>query len=168
MALPTCSQAFAEAERYLPQLLDKLCRYPCSRAGRGGHSDSDNGLPQRLSPALSGRDCAGGQSPHGHYNLYRELLDEAGILRELAPLLAAYATERRPNEGSGDFVVRTGVVKAIQYGLDFHASGLVARYRLLARPVLTGNRNSDNEQLKTRFRILLLPSALCRQTTQPR
>jgi sulfite reductase (NADPH) hemoprotein beta-component len=52
--------------------------------------------------------------------LYREMLDEDGILRELSPLLAAYATGREPNESFGDFVVRTGVVKATVAGLDFH------------------------------------------------
>ena len=53
--------------------------------------------------------------------LYREMLDEDGILRELTPLLATYAAGRGPGEGFGDFVVRTGVVKATMQGLDFHA-----------------------------------------------
>jgi sulfite reductase (NADPH) hemoprotein beta-component len=53
--------------------------------------------------------------------LYREMLDEDGILRELTPLLAAYATDREAGESFGDFVVRTGVVKATKAGLDFHA-----------------------------------------------
>ena len=41
--------------------------------------------------------------------------------RELSPLLAAYAAERAAGESFGDFVVRTGVVKATVAGLDFHA-----------------------------------------------
>ena len=48
------------------------------------------------------------------------MLDEDGILRELTPLLAAYATSREAGESFGDFVVRTGVVKATVAGLDFH------------------------------------------------
>ena len=40
---------------------------------------------------------------------------------ETLALLAAYAANRQPGEGFGDFVVRTGVVKATQFGLDFHA-----------------------------------------------
>nr|GFD57867.1 hypothetical protein [Tanacetum cinerariifolium] len=53
--------------------------------------------------------------------LYREMLDEDGILRELSPLLAAYATDREAGESFGDFMVRTGVVKATIAGLAFHA-----------------------------------------------
>lgn len=49
------------------------------------------------------------------------LLDEDGILRELAPLLAAYVTTRQPGAGFGDFVVRMEAVAATRFGLDFHA-----------------------------------------------
>jgi len=49
------------------------------------------------------------------------MLDEDGILAALAPLLAAYAAGRTPGEAFGDFVVRTGVVKATVQGLDFHS-----------------------------------------------
>lgn len=70
----------------------------------------------------------------GHYNLYlganhagerlnklyREMLGEDDILRELTPLLAAYAAQRQPQERFGDFVVRTGVVRAMVKELDFH------------------------------------------------
>ena len=49
------------------------------------------------------------------------MLDEDGILRELPPLPAAYAAERQPGEGFGDFVVRTGVGMATVHGLYFHA-----------------------------------------------
>ena len=135
VALNTCSQAFAEAERYLPQLLDKL------DAVVRAHGLADAGILIRMTGCPNG--CARpylgeiglvGRAP-GRYNLYlgadhagqrlnklyREMLDEDGILRELVPLLAAYAAERRPGEGFGDFVVRTGVVKATVQGLDFHA-----------------------------------------------
>jgi len=135
VALNTCSQAFAEAERYLPQLLDKL------DAVIRAHGLAENGILIRMTGCPNG--CARpylgeiglvGRAP-GRYNLYlganhagerlnklyREMLDEDGILRELTPLLAAYATDRQPDEGFGDFVVRTGVVKATVRGLDFHA-----------------------------------------------
>lgn len=134
VALNTCSQAFAEAERYLPQLLDKLDTV--IRA----HGLAEAGILLRMTGCPNG--CARpylgeiglvGRAP-GRYNLYlganhagerlnklyREMLDEDGILRELSPLLAAYATERQPQERFGDFVVRTGVVKATVQGLDFH------------------------------------------------
>ncbi|OGX91293.1 NADPH-dependent assimilatory sulfite reductase hemoprotein subunit [Hymenobacter coccineus] len=135
VALNTCSQAFAEAERYLPQLLDKL------DAVIRAHGLAEAGILLRMTGCPNG--CARpylgeiglvGKAP-GRYNLYlganhagerlnklyREMLDEDGILRELTPLLAAYATGRGPGEGFGDFVVRTGVVKATVKGLDFHA-----------------------------------------------
>jgi sulfite reductase (NADPH) hemoprotein beta-component len=135
VALNTCSQAFAEAERYLPQLLDKL------DAVVRAHGLAEAGILIRMTGCPNG--CARpylgeiglvGKSL-GRYNLYlganhagerlnklyREMLDEDGILRELTPLLAAYAANRQTGEGFGDFVVRTGVVKATQYGLDFHA-----------------------------------------------
>ena len=135
VALPTCSQAFAEAERYLPQLLDKL------DAVIRAHGLAEAGILLRLTGCPNG--CARpylgeiglvGRAP-GRYNLYlganhagerlnklyREMLDEDGILRELTPLLATYAATRQPGEGFGDFVVRTGVVQATMQGLDFHA-----------------------------------------------
>ncbi len=134
VALNTCSQAFAEAERYLPQLLDKL------DAVIRAHGLAEAGILLRMTGCPNG--CARpylgeiglvGKAP-GRYNLYlganhagerlnklyREMLDEDGILRELTPLLAAYAADRGPGEGFGDFVVRTGVVKATVHGLDFH------------------------------------------------
>jgi sulfite reductase (NADPH) hemoprotein beta-component len=134
VALNTCSQAFAEAERYLPHLLDKLDAVICA------HGLADAGILIRMTGCPNG--CARpylgeiglvGRAP-GRYNLYlgadhagerlnklyREMLDEDGILRELSPVLAAYAANRQPSEGFGDFVVRTGVVKATVRGLDFH------------------------------------------------
>jgi sulfite reductase (NADPH) hemoprotein beta-component len=135
VALNTCSQAFAEAERYLPSLLDKL---DAVIRAQGLANDSIlirmTGCPNGCARPYLGEIGLVGKSP-GRYNLYlgashqgdrlnklyRELLDEDGILRELSPLLAAYAAERTPGEAFGDFVVRTGVVKATLQGLDFHA-----------------------------------------------
>jgi sulfite reductase (NADPH) hemoprotein beta-component len=134
VALNTCSQAFAEAERYLPHLLDKL------DAVIRAHGLADAGILIRMTGCPNG--CARpylgeiglvGKAP-GRYNLYlgadhtgerlnklyREMLDEEGILRELSPILAAYATNRQPGEGFGNFVIRTGIVKATVHGLDFH------------------------------------------------
>ena len=135
VALNTCSQAFAEAERYLPDLLDRL------DAVLRAHGLADAGILIRMTGCPNG--CARpylgeiglvGRAP-GRYNLYlgadnagqrlnklyREQLDEAAIVAELTPLLAAYAADRRPAEGFGDFVVRRGYVAATTHGLDFHA-----------------------------------------------
>jgi sulfite reductase (NADPH) hemoprotein beta-component len=46
--------------------------------------------------------------------LYKEMLDEDAILRELSVLLSRYANERQLGERFGDFAVRTGVVKPSQ------------------------------------------------------
>ena len=134
VALNTCSQAFAEAERYLPQLLDKLDTVIRAH----GLAEADillrmTGCPNGCARPYLGEIALVGRAP-GRYNLYlgashagerlnklyREMLDEDGILRELSPLLAAYAAGRAPGESFGDFVVRTGVVKATVQGLDFH------------------------------------------------
>jgi sulfite reductase (NADPH) hemoprotein beta-component len=48
------------------------------------------------------------------------MLDEAAILRELEPLIAAYAMKRNPGERFGDFVIRTGYVTATTHGTNFH------------------------------------------------
>ena len=135
VALNTCSQAFAEAERYLPSLLDKL---DAIIRAHGLAEDSIlirmTGCPNGCARPYLGEIGLVGRAP-GHYNLYlgashqgdrlnklyREMLDEDGILQELSPLLAAYAAGRTPSEAFGDFVVRTGVVKATLQGLDFHA-----------------------------------------------
>jgi sulfite reductase (NADPH) hemoprotein beta-component len=135
VALNTCSQAFAEAERYLPQLLDKL--ETVIRAH--GLADDDilirmTGCPNGCARPYLGEIGLVGKAP-GRYNLYlganhagerlnklyREMLDEAGILEELTPLLAAYANHRRPQERFGDFVVRQGYVAETTHGLNFHA-----------------------------------------------
>jgi sulfite reductase (NADPH) hemoprotein beta-component len=135
VALNTCSLAFAEAERYLPTLLDKLdtvirahglaedsilirmtgCPNGCARPYLGEIA--------LIGRALGRYNLYLGASHHGDRlnKLYREMLDEDGILRELTPLIAAYATTREAGESFGDFVVRTGVVKATVVGLDFHA-----------------------------------------------
>jgi len=135
VALNTCSLAFAEAERYLPHLLDRL------DAVIQANSLSDESILIRMTGCPNG--CA---RPYlgeiglvgraiGRYNLYlgadhagermnklyKEMLDEEGILAELTPLLEAYAQERQPEEKFGDFVIRQGHVAATVTGLDFHA-----------------------------------------------
>ncbi|GAB2948946.1 assimilatory sulfite reductase (NADPH) hemoprotein subunit [Hymenobacter coalescens] len=135
VALNTCSLAFAEAERYLPQLLDRL------DAVIRAHGLANEGILIRMTGCSNG--CA---RPYlgeiglvgkavGRYNLYlgashsgerlnklyREMLDEDGIIGELTPLLAAYAQQRQPTERFGDFVVRQGYVRPTTHGQNFHA-----------------------------------------------
>lgn len=127
VALPTCGLAMAEAERYLPEFVEKL------EARLVAHGLRDANLLLRITGCPNG--CARpylaevglvGKAP-GRYNLhlggdvrgqrmnrlYRENIDEEGILAALEPLFAAYARERQPGEGFGDYVVRAGHVPAV-------------------------------------------------------
>jgi len=125
VALPTCGLAMAEAERYLPALLDRL--EPL--LARHGLQDADIGLrisgcPNGCSRPYLGEIALVGKAP-GRYNLmlgadhrgqrlnalYRENIDEAQILAELEPLFAHYGAERTADEHFGDFLVRTGRVE---------------------------------------------------------
>ncbi len=124
VALPTCGLAMAEAERYLPDLLDKV------EALLAAHGIADapihlriSGCPNGCSRPYLGEIALVGKAP-GRYNLmlgadhrgqrlntlHRENIDEAQILAALDPLFEAYARERDDAEGFGDFLVRTGVV----------------------------------------------------------
>ncbi len=135
VALPTCPLAMAEAERYFPQLLNKI-----ERLARC-HGLADQPLVMRMTGCPNG--CARpylaevglvGKAP-GRYNLmlggngvgtrltrlYRENLDEAGILAEMNQLLKQFAAERQPDEGFGDFLVRSGVIRPVtQPAEDYH------------------------------------------------
>lgn len=124
VALPTCGLAMAEAERYLPPFVSRL------EERLVAHGLLDANILLRITGCPNG--CARpylaevglvGKAP-GRYNLhlggdargqrlnrlYRENIDEEGILAALEPLLAAYAQERQPGEGFGDFLVRAGHV----------------------------------------------------------
>ncbi len=125
VALPTCGLAMAEAERYLPTLLDRL------DALLAAHGLSDAPIGLRLSGCPNG--CARpylgeialiGRAP-GRYDLrlgadvggrrlnrlHRENIAEDAILAELDALFARYAAQRTAGEGFGDFLVRSGVVE---------------------------------------------------------
>jgi sulfite reductase (NADPH) hemoprotein beta-component len=135
VALPTCPQAMAEAERYFPSLLDRL------EALAREHGLGDLGLVMRMTGCPNG--CARpyvaevglvGKGP-GRYNLmlggdgkgerlnklYRENLDEPGILSALGTLFGRYRAEAEPGERFGDFVVRSGIVSRVSNPAeDFH------------------------------------------------
>lgn len=135
VALNTCSQAFAEAERYLPTLIDKIEQ----QLHQYGLADVPINIRMTGCPNGCGRPYLAeiglvGKSL-GYYNLYlgashqgdrlnklyREMLDEAAILRELDPLFQDFATNRTPQEHFGDFVIRKGYVQATTHGTNFHA-----------------------------------------------
>ncbi len=134
VALPTCGLAMADAERYLPDLVNKV------HALMSSHGVEDQPVVMRVTGCPNG--CARpfvaeiglvGKAP-GRYNLYlggghngerlnklvAENIDEARILAVLDPLFKDYSQQRHPDEAFGDFCVRTGVVVATRHGVDFH------------------------------------------------
>jgi sulfite reductase (NADPH) hemoprotein beta-component len=137
VALPTCPQAMAEAERYFPELLETIEEM----AAR--HGIERQAIVMRMTGCPNG--CARpyvaeiglvGKGP-GRYNLqlggdgtglrlnrlYRKNLNENELLKTLDELFRHYATERNPAERFGDFVVRCGLVKAvINPAEDYHES----------------------------------------------
>jgi sulfite reductase (NADPH) hemoprotein beta-component len=134
VSLPTCGLAMAEAERYLPTLLDEIELI----LDEAGLRDEEivirmTGCPNGCArPALAELSfigkavgkynmyLGGGFSGNRLNKLYRENIGEAEILNELRPILNRYAKEREEGEHFGDFVIRAGYVKEVRSGLDFH------------------------------------------------
>lgn len=120
VALPTCTLAMAEAERYLPDFLSRietlLAKYALTEAPILLRL---SGCPNGCSRPYLGEIALVGKAP-GRYNLHlgadfqgrrlnrmvHENIDEAGILAALEPLLADYAGNRNADEAFGDFLLR--------------------------------------------------------------
>src|SRR6185437_11279772 len=120
VALPTCGLALAESERYLPDLVTLLEQ----RLAAHGLADEDitlrmTGCPNGCARPYIAEIGLVGKGP-GRYNLYlgaafdgsrmsklfREDLDDEGIVTALDPVFAAYTKERQKGEHFGDFTVR--------------------------------------------------------------
>lgn len=134
VALNTCTLAFAEAERYLPRLIDKLdtlvrmngldnkeivirmtgCPNGCGRPYLG-----EIGL---IGKAVGRYNLYLGASHSGERlnKLYKEMLNEEEIIAELKPIIEDYAKNRESGEHFGDFTIRKNYVKATTHGLNFH------------------------------------------------
>lgn len=134
VALPTCGLAMAEAERYLPGLLDKIEEIVDENGLRNEEiTIRMTGCPNGCARHALGEIAFIGKAP-GKYNMYlgaafdgsrlskmyRESIGEEEILSELSMLLSRFAKERQEGEHFGDFVVRDGVVKAVTDGTNFH------------------------------------------------
>ena len=124
VAFNTCPLALAEAQRYLPSLIDKI--EPLLEK----HQISEEEIVLRMTGCPNG--C--GRSPlaeigligtaYGLYNLhiggdrlgarlnskYRDSLDEEGIIAELDGLFGAYSSGRLEKETFGDYVMRENLV----------------------------------------------------------
>lgn len=133
VALNTCGLAFAEAERYLPDLISKIELI----LERLNLKKQEIVIRMTGCPNGCGRPYLAeigfiGKSP-GRYNLYlggnfigtrlntlyKETLSEEEILQELDPILTDYAANKLSNEYFGDFVIRKGYVKETREGRDF-------------------------------------------------
>ncbi|MFP7296623.1 assimilatory sulfite reductase (NADPH) hemoprotein subunit [Neobacillus niacini] len=135
VALPTCGLAMAEAERYLPKLIDKIdeiidenglknkeitirmtgCPNGCARPGLGEIAFMGKAVGKYnmyLGAAFDGSRLN---------KMYRENIGEEEILSELSVILSRYAKEREAEEHFGDFVIRAGIVQATTDGTNFHA-----------------------------------------------
>jgi sulfite reductase (NADPH) hemoprotein beta-component len=136
VALPTCGLAVAESERYLPDLIDALDE----KLAVNGLGEEDivirmSGCPNGCSRPYLAEIGLVGKGP-GRYNLYlgaafngsrlsklfAEDLEHDQIVDRLAPLFAAYATQRLSGERFSEFVIRAGFVAATGNGRDFHAN----------------------------------------------
>src|SRR5690606_33578908 len=120
----SCSLAFAEAERYLPSLIDKIDELLITNGlGKDEIIIRMTGCPNGCGRPYLGEIGFVGKSP-GYYNLYlgaafngerlnklyKEMLDEENILNELRPIIERYARERFEGEHFGDFTIRKGYV----------------------------------------------------------
>jgi len=135
VAFPTCPLAMAEAERYLPKLIDDVdtilaknnladesiilrvtgCPNGCGRALLAEIGLVGKG-PGKYNMYL-GSDLAGSRVP----KLYKENVNEADILLEIDMLTARWSNERNINEAFGDFVIRVGIVEAVKVSVrDFY------------------------------------------------
>ncbi len=135
VAFPTCPLAMAEAERYLPGLVDDVEAI----LAKNGLVDESiilrvTGCPNGCGRAMLAEIGLVGKGP-GKYNmhlgsnqggtrvpkLYKENLGEQDILTEIDALSARWAAERNQDEAFGDFVIRAGVIGEVKISMrDFH------------------------------------------------
>jgi sulfite reductase (NADPH) hemoprotein beta-component len=135
VAFPTCPLAMAEAERYLPQLVTDV------ETILGKHDVADEsiilrvtGCPNGCGRAMLAEVGLVGKGP-GKYNmylggniggtripkLYKENVNEDGVLTEMDALVARWSSERNANEGFGDFTIRANIVSEVKVSKrDFH------------------------------------------------
>jgi len=134
VALNTCGLAFAEAERYLPKLIDLLDEIIVAN-----HLEKEpiivrmTGCPNGCARPYLGEIGFVGKSV-GRYNLYlgagfsgnrlnklyKENINETEIIEALKPILEDFANSRKEAERFGDFVIRRKYVKETTEGLNFH------------------------------------------------
>jgi sulfite reductase (NADPH) hemoprotein beta-component len=120
VALPTCGLALAEAERYLPGLVDRL-EALLAETGLAGEEIivRMTGCPNGCARPYTAELAFVGKAP-GRYQVWlggnvagtrlnrvwKEMVKDAEIEAELRPLFARYRDERQPGERFGDWAAR--------------------------------------------------------------
>lgn len=134
VALPTCGLALAESQRYLPDLISEIDKV-LEDAGlrHDAITIRMTGCPNGCARPYIAEIGFVGRGP-GKYNLYLgggfhgERLSKLyapsvkgdDVPRILEPIIRDYAKNREEGERFGDFVIRSGHVKATENGRDFH------------------------------------------------
>ena len=127
VALPTCPLAMAEAERFLPGLIDRVDEI----LEKHGIPDEHiilrvTGCPNGCGRAMLAEIGLVGKAV-GRYNLfaggnregtriprlYKENITEPEILAIFDDWIGAWAREREAGEGFGDYAIRVGIVKPV-------------------------------------------------------
>ncbi|MCW2476287.1 MULTISPECIES: assimilatory sulfite reductase (NADPH) hemoprotein subunit [unclassified Symbiopectobacterium] len=127
VSFPTCPLAMAEAERFLPEFVTDV-EGIMQRHGVGDEHIvlRVTGCPNGCGRAMLAEVGLVGKAV-GRYNLhlggnregtriprmYRENITQAEILSELDGLIGRWARERQPDEGFGDFAIRSGIIKPV-------------------------------------------------------
>jgi sulfite reductase (NADPH) hemoprotein beta-component len=133
VALNLCPMAFSEAERYLPELIDRIDKIIIAN----GLEKDEITIRMTGCPNGCGRPYLGeigfvGRAP-GRYNmylgagfagdrlnyLYKEMLNEEQILSELSKIIPRYVLQRHKNEHFGDFAVRMGYVDVVKDPMNY-------------------------------------------------
>ncbi|MCP1727793.1 sulfite reductase (NADPH) hemoprotein beta-component [Natronospira proteinivora] len=132
VAFPTCPLAMAEAERYLPSLLDRVeALLEKHGLGKAPITLRMTGCPNGCARPYLAEIGLVGKGP-GRYNLYlggafngerlnriyRDNANEQEILTTLDMLFARYARGREENERFGDYLIRVGVTSEVISGQE--------------------------------------------------
>ncbi|QPG77379.1 hypothetical protein FOA43_004792 [Brettanomyces nanus] len=133
VSFPTCGLAMAEAERFLPQFLERL---EGELEKFGLRNDSIvlrmTGCPNGCARPWLAEVALVGKS-YGFYNLllggsfngdrvnklYKTNVDEDQAINTLVPLFGRWAKEREEGEHFGDYVIRAGIIKPTLEGKHF-------------------------------------------------
>ncbi|MBN3080513.1 assimilatory sulfite reductase (NADPH) hemoprotein subunit [Pectobacterium jejuense] len=127
VSFPTCPLAMAEAERFLPEFVTKVEDIMQQHGVGDEHIVLRvTGCPNGCGRAMLAEIGLVGKAV-GRYNLhlggnregtriprmYRENINETEILAEMDRLIGLWAQDRQRNEGFGDFVIRTNIIKPV-------------------------------------------------------